>query len=65
MDLVILQVALAEITSFPGIPLNVSINEYVEIAKLYSTPRSASYVNGMLDSIGKQLIKEGLIEKEA
>ncbi len=61
MDLFIIQVAMAEITCFPEIPLNVSINEYVEIAKAYSTPRSAAYVNGMLDAICKRLAKEGTL----
>ena len=64
MDLVIMQVALAEITSFPGIPLSVSINEYVEVAKYYSTPRSGSYINGMLDTISKRLIAEGKLEEK-
>ena len=64
MDLVIMQVALAEITSFPGIPLSVSINEYVEVAKYYSTPRSGSYINGMLDKIAKRLIQEGKIDEK-
>lgn len=63
MDLVIMQVALAEITTFPDIPLSVSINEYVEIAKMYSTPRSGGYINGMLDTIAKRLISEGTLEK--
>jgi len=63
MDLIIMQVALAEITSFPEVPLNVSLNEYVEIAKMYSTPRSGSYINGMLDTISKRLIAEKKIEK--
>ncbi|MBQ7571532.1 MAG: transcription antitermination factor NusB [Bacteroidaceae bacterium] len=63
MDLLIMQIALAEITSFPEIPLNVSINEYVEIAKAYSTPRSGSFINGMLDTIAKRLIADGIIEK--
>lgn len=63
MDLVIMQTALAEITSFPEIPLRVSINEYVEIGKMYSTPRSGSYINGMLDTIAKRLIVEHKIEK--
>jgi len=63
MDLLIMQVALAEITSFPDIPLNVSINEYVEIAKAYSTPRSGSFINGMLDNIAKGLIADGVIDK--
>ncbi|MCD8285144.1 MAG: transcription antitermination factor NusB [Prevotellaceae bacterium] len=64
MDLYIIQVALAEILSFPGIPVSVSINEYVEIAKDYSTPRSGSYVNGMLDSLCRRLVKEGLLVKD-
>lgn len=63
MDLVIMQTALAEILSFPEIPLSVSINEYVEIAKVYSTPHSGAYVNGMLDTIGKRLVSEGKIQK--
>ena len=64
MDLVIMQAALAEITSFPNIPLSVSINEYVEIAKMYSTPRSSGYINGMLDTIAKRLIAEGKIKEK-
>ena len=63
MDLVIMQVALAEIISFQDIPINVSINEYVEIAKQYSTPRSGSYINGMLDTIAKRLLSENKIDK--
>lgn len=63
MDLVIMQTGLAEILSFPEIPLSVSINEYVEIAKMYSTPQSSGYVNGMLDTISKRLISEGKIVK--
>jgi N utilization substance protein B len=61
MDMIIMQIALAEIMNFPNIPLSVSINEYVEIAKLYSTPRSGGYVNGMLDTIAKRLIEDGTI----
>ncbi len=55
MDVVIMQTALCEMLTFPNIPISVSINEYVEIAKEYSTPRSASYVNGVLDSIAHRL----------
>lgn len=65
MDLVIMQIALAEITSFPSIPISVSINEYVEVAKMYSTPRSGSYINGVLDTIAKRLIEEHKIKKQA
>lgn len=64
MDVVIMQVALAEITTFPLIPVAVSINEYVEIAKYYSTGRSGKYVNGILDAVCRQLCRDGLLLKE-
>ena len=64
MDRIILQLGLAEITTYPNIPLSVSINEYVEIAKMYSTPKSAKYINATLDTISKKLIEEGKINKE-
>jgi len=63
MDIVIMQIAIAEMMSFPSIPVNVTINEYVEIAKLYSTPRSAGYINGMLDAIARHLIRTGRLLK--
>lgn len=63
MDVVIMQVALAEIFTFDDIPLSVSLNEYVEIAKYYSTAKSGSFVNGLLDSITKKLCAEGIINK--
>lgn len=56
MDRVIMEVALAEIISFPSIPVSVSINEYVELAKMYSTPKSAKYVNATLDHVAKELM---------
>ena len=65
MDRVILQVALAEIISFPNIPINVSLNEYIEIAKMYSTPKSARYINGTLDTIVKRLQEENKLVKNA
>ena len=49
--------------NFPNIPLKVTINEYIEIAKDYSTPKSGKFVNGMLDTLSKQLQKEGKIKK--
>ncbi len=58
MDVVLMQVALAEILTFPSIPLNVTFNEYLDLAKVYSTSRSAAYINGMLDHIVKQLREE-------
>lgn len=63
MDVVIMQTALAEILSFPNIPVSVSLNEYVEIAKLYSTAKSGSFINGTLDGIVNQLKKEGKLIK--
>jgi len=59
MDIVIMQIAIAEILTFPSIPISVTINEFVEIAKLYSTPRSAGYINGMLDAIARHMIETG------
>ena len=64
MDILIMQVALAEILSFPSIPVSVSLNEYVEIAKIYSTPKSASFINGMLDGIVNQLKNENKLNKK-
>ena len=64
MDVVVMQIAIAEMMTFPGIPAVITINEYVELAKLYSTPRSGGYVNGMLDSIARFLNSRGLIQKE-
>ena len=64
MDILIMQVALAEICSFPTIPTTVSLNEYVEVAKMYSTPKSGSFINGMLDTIVNQLKKENKLNKE-
>lgn len=63
MDVVIMQVALAEIMTFGDIPLSVTLNEYVEIAKHYSTLKSGSFVNGLLDSITKNLRENGKINK--
>ena len=63
MDIIIMQIALAEILSFPNIPVSVTLNEYVEIAKLYSTPKSGSFINGTLDGIVNLLKKDGKLTK--
>ncbi len=63
MDVIIMQIAIAEMLTFPSIPLNVTINEFVELAKYYSTPRSAGYINGMLDAIARHLIATGRLFK--
>ena len=63
MDIVIMQIAIAEMMTFPNIPINVTLNEYVELAKIYSTPRSGAYINGMLDAIARHLIDTGRLLK--
>lgn len=64
MDLVIMQVAIAELMSFPTIPINVTLNEYINAAKYYSTPKSGTFINGVLDSIANELKKEKLLFKD-
>ena len=64
MDILIMQVALAEIMAFPTIPTSVTLNEYVEIAKMYSTPKSGGFINGMLDGIVSQLKSENKLNKQ-
>lgn len=54
MDIVIMQLAIAEMINFPKIPIPVTINEYVELANEYSTPKSGKFINGILDSIAKE-----------
>lgn len=49
--------------NFPNIPVNVTINEYVDMAKLYSTPKSSRFINGMLDGIARYLNDSGKIFK--
>jgi transcription antitermination factor NusB len=63
MDLVVMQVALSEIFTFESIPTSVSLNEYIEIAKSYSTPKSGTFVNGILDAVVQQMKKENHIFK--
>ena len=63
MDVVIMQIAIAEMLTFPNVPVSVTINEYVDLAKLYSTPKSGAYINGMLDSIARYLVRTGKMLK--
>ena len=63
MDVIIMQIAIAEMLTFPSIPVSVTINEFVDLAKLYSTPRSSGYINGMLDAIARHLIHTGRLLK--
>lgn len=62
-DTVLIVMGLAEAKAFPALPAQVTINEYVEISKYYSTPKSRSFVNGLLDRLMKKLIEEGEIVK--
>ena len=64
MDVVIMQIAIAEMMTFPNIPVSVTINEYVELAKLYSTFKSGGYINGMLDPIARHLVRTGKLLKQ-
>jgi N utilization substance protein B len=64
MDMILLKMALSELMSFPTIPTKVTLNEFVEISKLYSTDKSKDFINGILDRLMKKLHKEGKIIKE-
>ncbi|MDR2825076.1 MAG: transcription antitermination factor NusB, partial [Prevotellaceae bacterium] len=55
MDILIMKMALAEIITFPAIPVNVTLNEYIELAKEYSTEKSSLFINGVLDKIVNEL----------
>lgn len=63
IDRVILEMAITEMLSFPSIPVKVTMNEYIELAKNYSTPKSRQFINGILDVITKHLKTEGKIKK--
>ncbi len=63
LDRIILKLAVCELLSFPGIPVKVTINEYIELAKTYSTPKSGKFVNGVLDNLSAKLTNEGKLRK--
>ena len=63
MDIILMQIAIAEMMTLPNVPISVTINEYVNLAKLYSTPKSGGYINGMLDAIARNLVKTGRLMK--
>ena len=60
-----MQIALAEITDFPTIPVNVTLNEYIEIAKNYSTEKSGLFINGVLDNIVNEMKSQNKLVKVA
>lgn len=64
IDMILLKMALCELMNFPTIPTKVTLNEFVEIAKLYSTEKSKDFINGILDRLMKKLNKDGKINKE-
>ena len=63
-DVVLIVMGLAEAVTFPSIPVKVTMNEYVEISKFFGTPKSRSFVNGLLDRLVQQMVNEGKIVKE-
>ncbi len=63
VDYVLLQMAICELKNFPSIPVKVTINEYLEISKEYSTPKSSIFINGILDKIVKEYEASGELKK--
>jgi N utilization substance protein B len=63
MDILVMQLAITEILEFPEIPVRVTLNEYIEIAKYYCTSKSSTFVNGILDNIVKEIRDRGLFNK--
>ncbi len=63
VDLIILKMGIAEFLFFPSIPIRATINEYLEVSKEYSTPKSSIFVNGILDKLVKELMEEGKLNK--
>lgn len=61
MDMIIMEMALSEILKFPEIPVKVSLNEYIEISKMYSTPKSNIFVNGVLDKLVEDFVSQKII----
>ena len=63
MDILVMQLAITEILEFSEIPVKVTLNEYIEIAKYYCTSKSSTFVNGILDNIVKEMREKGLFSK--
>jgi N utilization substance protein B len=63
LDLILMKMAVCEMKYFPTIPVKVSINEYIDISKLYSTPKSKDFVNGVLDKVKSEMKENGEIKK--
>jgi N utilization substance protein B len=63
IDMILLKMSMAELITFPGIPVKVSINEYIDISKDYSTPKSRQFINGIIDKLADEYKKSGKIVK--
>jgi N utilization substance protein B len=63
LDMVLMRMGVCELLYFETIPTKVTINEYIDLAKEYSTPQSGQFVNGILDNIHKELLEAGRIQK--
>ena len=63
VDYALLQMAISEVKNFPSIPVKVTINEYLEISKEYSTPKSSIFINGILDKLVKEYESSGELNK--
>jgi N utilization substance protein B len=63
VDMLLMEMGVCEFLYFPTIPTKVTINEYIDLAKAYSTPQSGQFVNGILDNILKDLVQADLIQK--
>jgi N utilization substance protein B len=64
IDLILLHLGICEFLYFPTIPVKVTINEYIDLAKTFSTLQSGQFVNGLLDNVRKELTEKNLIIKE-
>jgi len=63
IDMILIKMAITEFLNFPSIPIKVTINEFIEIAKDYSTEKSSYFINGVLDKLSKEYTKEKKINK--
>ena len=63
VDTIILKMAICEFLKFPSIPVKVTLNEYLELAKEYSTPKSSIFINGILDNLVKELESNKKMQK--
>jgi N utilization substance protein B len=63
MDMVLMKMAISEVRAFPTIPVKVTLNEYIEISKFYSTPKSNGFINGVLDKAFHEMKEKGEYRK--